>query len=135
MARAYVRYACAYNTLDEKWLEGLFAEDVKYESQSTFDTRVGKPAVKNHFVQKFGSVKEKPYMRPKMELGSIRGRTCLIAYQSRSPVQEDLLRKPIMTVFLELDDQGFVKNIINLNVVPPPAEAIGTGICPLWEGQ
>ena len=135
LARAYVGYACAYNTLDEQWLEGLFAEDVKYESQSSFDTRVGRSAVKNHFVQKFGSIKDKPYLRPRMELGSIKGRTCLIAYQSQSPVQEDLLRKPIMTVSLELDDQGYVKNIFNVTVVPPPSQSIGTGICPLWEGQ
>jgi hypothetical protein len=129
-------YALAWNTLDpERIVERLNPEAV-YESQQVLEPLRGREAIAAYLRGKMAVIGQAPGARVRAELGRCGleggqpaavfsawpGRPCVLLFQGRGD-------EPRALVLLEVAD-GFIDRIDLCTVVPAPASALRTGLCP-----
>jgi hypothetical protein len=131
-ARQCVAYAQAMNLLDAGSVAGLLADDVRYESQSVFDSICGRAEVVNHIGGKFETLQEcgeDCLVRIELALEQD-GTPCLIVHQRESSYGRSGLGRRVGCVLLTPGNSGQIQAILMASVTPTPDDCLPTGIFP-----
>ncbi len=132
LAQACVRYALTVNTLDERWLDGIFTSAVTYESQSSFELFEGRSKVKRYLAGKVELLRERPELTTRYELGILEsGEPCVLGFQSAGAHDHNWLERALVAVTFKVDATGLVERVFLITVVPDPAAATR---CELYPG-
>lgn len=135
-ARACLRYALAFNLLEDCWLDEQLSPFATYDSQSVHVNGAanplrGKEAVSSYWKEKIATLRRSAARRPLFELATTdTGETCLAGYQPSGEFDQNWLQKPLVNVTLSTDVNGLITRALMITVVPDPASCVRSGIFP-----
>jgi hypothetical protein len=135
-ARACLRYAVAFNSLDASWLENSLSPFATYDSQSVHINGAANPlrgrdAVFYYWSDKIKTLRNNPSRRPRFELATTSlGQPCAAGFQPAGDFYQNWLQKPVVNLALGADIDGLIISALMITVAPDPASCSRSGIFP-----
>ena len=135
-ARACLRYALAFNSLDASWLENSLSQFVTYDSQSVHINGAANPlrgrdAVFSYWSDKIKTLRNSPSRRPRFELATTSiGQPCAAGFQPAGDFDQNWLQKSVANLTMETDIHGLITSALMITVAPDPASCSRSGIFP-----